>query len=132
MALDRDFEKFTGGPTTATRERMHITLSALGVFYLNQNAYRLMGNPAAVWFHYSRERDTIAIEPASPRMDDTFPVKAMQGCGWRILGGPFVGSVGIRTDHTIKFTHPEIENDILLLSLRHTINVTPRRYKEKK
>lgn len=132
MALERDFEKFTGGPVIATRDRMHVTLSALGVIYLNQNTHRLLGNPAAAALYYSREKDTIAIEPASPRQEQNFPVKPMQGNGWRILAGPFLGHFGIRTDHTLKFTHPDIEHGVLLLNLRNTVHVTPRRYKKQK
>jgi len=131
MALERDFEKFTGGPVKATRDRMHVTLSPLSVIYLNQNTYRLLGNPAAAALYYSREKDTIAIEPASPRIDENFPLKPMQN-GWRILAGPFVGNFGIRTDRTLRFVHPDIDNGILLLSLRDTVNVTPRRYKKQK
>lgn len=131
MALERDFEKFTGGPTPATRDRMHVTLSALGVIYLNQNTHRLLGNPAAVALYYSRDKDTIAIEPASPRIEQNFPVKPMQNA-WRILAGPFLGHFGIRTDHTLRFVHPDIENGVLMLCLRDTVNVTPRRYKHKK
>ncbi|MFN0276970.1 MAG: hypothetical protein ACKVRN_00045 [Pyrinomonadaceae bacterium] len=132
MALERDFEKFTGGPVIATRDRMHVTISALGVIYMNQNTHRLLGKPAAVALYYSREKDTIAIEPASPRFEQNFPVKPMQICGWRILAGPFLGHFGIRTDHTLKFVHPDIDNGVLLLDLRSTVNVTPRRYKQKK
>ena len=131
MALERDFEKFTGGPVVSTRDRMHVTLSHTGIIYFNQNTHRLLGNPAAAALYYSRERDVIAIEPASPRIEQNFPIKPLQS-GWRILAGPFVGHNGIRTDHTLRFVHPDIENGVLLLGLRDTVNVTPRRYKKKK
>ena len=130
MALERDFEKFTGGPVITTRDRMHVTLSDTSIIYLNQNTYRLLGNPAAAALYYSRERDTIAIEPASPRIEQNFPIRPLQ-TGWRILAAPFLGHFGIRTDHTLKFVHPDIENGVLLLNLRDTVNVTPRRYKQK-
>lgn len=132
MALERDFEKFEGGPVLSSRDRMHVTLSELGVIYMNQNAHRLFGSPQAVSFYYSRERDTIAIEPANPRFEKNFPVKQCQN-GWRILAGPMVGNFNIRTDHTIRFANPEIdESGIMRLSFRDTVNVTPRRNKKKK
>jgi len=133
MALERDFEKFDGGPVVSTRERMHVTLSPLGVIYLNRNTHRLLGNPAAVALYYSRDRETIAIEPANPRFPKTFPVKAMQQQnGWRILAGPFLGHYRIRTDKTLKFANPEIDpSGILLLNLRETVYVTSRQYKDK-
>jgi hypothetical protein len=133
MALDRDFEKYLGGPTVSTRERMHVTLSALGVLYMNANTHRLLGNGAAVALYYSSKQDVITIEPASPRIDEHFPVKPMSGGnGWRILLGPFLGNYKIRTDVTLKFVKPDIENGILLLSMRSTVNVTSRRYKSRK
>ena len=131
MALERDFEKFTGGPVIASRDRMHVTLSDKSIIYFNQNTHRLLGNPAAASLYYSREKDTIAVEPASARLDQNFPIRPLQ-TGWRILAGPFLGHFGIRTDQTLRFVHPDIENGVLLLNLRDTVNVTPRRYTQRK
>lgn len=130
MGLERDFEKFEGGPVVSTRDRVHVTLSALGVIYLNQTAYEHFGKPAAVALYYSRERDTIAIEPANPRFEKSFPVKQCQN-GWRILAGPFLGHFNIRTTNTIRFAGAEVdESGIMMLDLRTTVNVTARRYSQ--
>jgi hypothetical protein len=107
MPLDRDFEKFKGGPVVATRDRPHVTLSSLGVIYLNQAAYRVLSRPPAVSLYYSSERDCVAIEPADPRRPESFPVKQCQN-GYRILAGPFVGHFRLRTDHTIRFLRPDL------------------------
>jgi hypothetical protein len=132
MGLERDFEKFTGGPAVSTRERMDVTLSALGVIYFNQNTYRMWGKPEAVELYYSGVKDTIAIKPGSPRIDENFPVKKCQN-GWRILAGPFVGHNRIRTDKTLRFVRPEIDDsNILLLNMRGTVNVTARQDQKKK
>jgi hypothetical protein len=132
MALERDFEKYNGGPVVSTRDRMHVTLSALGVIYMNKKAYEVFGRQAAVALYYSRERDTIGIEPANPRFDKNFPVKQCQN-GWRILAAPALGNFRVRTDHTIRFANPEIDDSgNMLLSMRDTVNVTARQYKKKK
>lgn len=131
MALDRKFVKYNGGPVISTRNRMHATLSALGVIYLNKRTYEVMSRPAAVALYYNGELDTIAIEPANPRFPQNFPVKECQ-MGYRILAGPFLGHFKIRTDHTIRFTRPDIdENGVLMLNLRETVNVTQRRHRGK-
>ena len=132
MSLERDFEKFNGGPTLATQNRMHVTMSALGVIYLNQNTYRILGKPAAVSLYYSREQDTIAIEPANPRLPQSFPVKPCQNA-YRILAGPFLGHFKIRTAETIRFVRPDIDDQgVLMLDLRATVNVTRRQRSQTK
>ncbi len=129
MSLERDFIKFTGGPVVSMRDRLHVTLSELGVIYLNKRTHEVWSRPAAVALYYSPEKDTIAIEHASPRDPKSFPVKPCQN-GYRILAGPFLGHFKIRTDHTIRFPNPEIEGGLMLLNLRDTLNVTERRRKD--
>ena len=90
-----------------------------------------MGKPEAVWLAYSREKDTIAIENAGNRGPKTFPVKECQN-GWRIMAGPFLGHFGIRTKQTLGFPNIDDTGGILLLDLRTTVNVTPRRYEPRK
>jgi hypothetical protein len=63
LMIDRDFEKFRGGPTPGPAERIHVTLDHKHVIGLNENVYRLLGKPTAVYLYFSRSTDTIAIEP---------------------------------------------------------------------
>ena len=126
MSLERDFIKYTGGPVISMRDRLHVTLSELGVIYLNKRTFEAWQRPAAVALYYSAEKDTIAIEHAHARDPKNFPVKPCQN-GYRILAGPFLGHFNIRTTHTIRFTHPDIQGGLMLLNLRETVNVTARR-----
>jgi len=130
MSLERDYIKYNGGPVVSTRDRLHVTLSELGVIYINKRTYEAWARPASVALYYSAERDTIAIEHANPRFPENFPVKPCQN-GYRILAGPFLGHFHIRTTHTIRFPHPAIQGGLMLLSLRDTVNVTARRHLHK-
>ncbi|MGH9949581.1 MAG: hypothetical protein ACRD6X_20605 [Pyrinomonadaceae bacterium] len=44
--LDRQCEKFLGGPTIPTSERPHVTINRKGMIFLNQKALSMM---AARW-----------------------------------------------------------------------------------
>jgi len=73
----------------------------------------------------------IAIEPASPRLPDSFPVIAA-GCGWRINAAPFCRHFGIRIDTRLKFVRPEVNGNTLLLNLNDTVSVGGWRRRQKR
>ena len=85
--MDRDFEKFSGGPNEAASKRLRVTISPAYLILLNRNMFYQLGKPAAVYLHYSRTRDIIALEPTSPRLPGAFPVLA-NGFNWRINAAP--------------------------------------------
>lgn len=126
MALDREFERFQGGANEAASKRVHVTISPQNLILLNRNAYTLFGKPEAVRLSYSRQRDIIAIEPSSPRMNDAFPVIA-NNHNWRINAAPFCRHFGIKIDTQTKFLTPEITRDAMLLKLNEVVSVGGRR-----
>ncbi len=63
--------------------------------------FHTLGKPAAVYLDYSRTRDIIAIEPASPRLSESFPVIANR-CNRHINATPFCRHFGIDIDTTLK------------------------------
>ncbi len=128
--MDREFERFRGGPNEALSKRLHVTISPAHLILLNRNLYDQLGRPEAVHLGYSRERDIIAIEPASPRLSDSFPV-LVNGAGWRINAAPFCRHFGIRIDTQLKFVRPEIIGHTLHLNLSETVSVGGRRRKKK-
>ena len=133
MVLERHFEKFTAGPALAKQKRVHVTLRPDGVIYLNENMYRILGKPGAVALYYSRETETIAVEPANPRLPAHFPLLRKGDAGWEISAGPFCGHYGLRPKQTQQFIRPDIDNSgILLLNLRETVNSTPRPHKKRR
>lgn len=131
MALDRDFERFHGGPNEPASKRLHVTISPAKLILLNRNVYNMMGKPAAVYLNFSRERDVIALEPASPRVTDAFPV-IQNTSNWRINAAPFCRNFNIDLDTQLKFIRPELEGDALMLKLSETISVGGRKRRKTK
>lgn len=129
--IDREFERYRGGPGEAASKRLHVTISPAKLILLNRNVYHLLGKPAAVYLNYSRTRDIIAIEPASPRLPESFPVIA-NPCNWRINAAPFCRHFGIDIDTTLKFIRPEIDGNALYLKLSETVSVGGRKRRKKR
>lgn len=126
--MDRDFEIFRGGPNEALQSRLYVTLSPTRNIVLNRNAYERLGRPPAVRLYYSRTRDCIGIERATPNFNDVFPVVSNGPSGWRIGAAPFCRHFNISVDTTVKFVMPEFSGDSLLLNLAETISVArPKR-----
>jgi hypothetical protein len=124
--MERNFERFLGGPNEALAKRLHVTISPENIIYLNRNMYVQMGRPEAVHLGFDRQRDTIAIEPASPRLNDSFPVMANQH-NWRINAAPFCRHFGIKIDTRLKFISPDLVGNTLQLDLRHVVSVGGRK-----
>lgn len=133
MIISGKLEKFMGGPTQSTHDRIHITISKEHVIGMNNNCYRLLGKPPAVYLHFSREDAIIAIEPVhSFRMPSAFPVKPKNSVGWRINAVPFCKHYNIRMDSTERFVYPEFTLDGKMLLLKLTETVTVRQFRRKK
>ena len=49
MSLDRQWEKFRGGPTASNAERIRVTLNREGLIYMNAKAYAAFGRPKAAY-----------------------------------------------------------------------------------
>lgn len=130
--MERDFERFLGGPTQALPTRMHITLHSTRHIVLNRNAYERFGSPAAVRLYYSARRDSIGIERTSPNFNDAFPVISNGASGWRINAATFCRHFNISVDTTVKFLAPEFNGDTLLLRLAETVGVARPRRRGKK
>ena len=126
--LDRKFEKFIGGPTRSTHERIYVSINKANLIAMNNNCYRMLGKPPAVNLYFSRADDIIAIEPVhSHRLPTAFPVKHKANTGWRINASPFFKHFGIRMDTTERFIAPEIRDGALQLKLTETVTVRQNR-----
>lgn len=134
MVLDREWEKFKGGPTQALEERVHVTINGKGHLYFNSNAYRLIGRPEAVHLYFNRQRDTIAVSPAaSARLNDAFPVKEKTNGCRLVLASPFCQHFGIQLDSTQKFVAAELDkNGNMLLDLSNTVTVAHLRQRKRR
>ena len=131
--MDKDFEKFIGGPTEALRNRIYVTLSPSRNIILNRRAYELLGKPQAVRLYFSRERSAIGLEECSPRFNEAFPVVPNGPSGYRISAAPFCRHFNISPGETIKFIAPYLDGRSMILKLRETISVArPKRKRPKK
>ena len=126
-------EKFMGGPTQSMHDRIHVTINAQNVIGINNNCYKRLGKPPAVYLWFSREDDLIAIEPVhSHRTPAAFPVKPKSTAGWRVNASPFCKNYNIRVDATERFTSPEFRDGKLWLKLAETVTTRVFRSKKKK
>lgn len=127
--LDRSFERFEGRPIIAGEEVLHVTLDKRGMLNMNAFCYRELGKPTAVYLHFSRKEETIAIEPVhSFKRPNAFPFRP-NGTGRYINTAPFCRHYGIKVDETQKFVRAEVRDGVLFLKLAETVSVTRRRKK---
>lgn len=133
MAIDSEWEKFHGGPTQARGVRHYVSITRGGKILLNDRIYRDMGKPEAVHLFFNRQRDQIAIQSTSARLDTAFPVRKRTNRGYHIYASPFCVHFGIKIDATYSFIRPEFSNDgKLILKLSETVVVSrPRRIKDR-
>jgi len=135
MQLDRQCEKFMGGPTEAYGERVHVTIDQKGSIFLNQKAHALMGRPQGVYLYYNRPKDMIILEPTQAvTSNNAFLLKddGSTKSGRRVFANPFCKHFGIRPDSTLKFINPEADAvGRMYLKLAETVIVDrgPRRKK---
>ena len=123
MTLDRQWEKFAGGPNVPNRDRIHITINGMGLIYINGNAHRMLGSPEGVQLFFNRSKDMIAVKPAHARLPDAFPLKEKSGY-YLVHASPFCRHFGIMLSATEKFVMPEIDKDgVLTLDLKTTVTV---------
>lgn len=123
--LERKFEKFRGGPAARLGQLAdpRVTINSRGLIYLNRKAYESLGSPKAVALYYSREDDSIAVEPAYPRFAENFPVISKQE-GNAIHAATFCRHFGISVPNTERFLRPDLTAEgQLILSLRETVSV---------
>ncbi len=123
MTLDRKWEKFKGGQFAVGGGEVRVTLNRKGLIYMNAKAYQCLGSPKAVALYYSREDDTIAVEPAYARFAEHFQVVKKQ-TGWAIHASTFCRHYRIRIPDTERFLRPEVTNEgQLILNLKETVTV---------
>jgi hypothetical protein len=126
VPLDRKWEKFRGGPVVnrnAGQQEVRVTLNSRGQIYLNRKAHETFGSPSAVMLYYNREDDSIALEPAYPRSNESFPLVKKQN-GWVIHASSFCRHYRIRVPTTERFLRPDVGNEgHVFLNLGDTVSV---------
>jgi hypothetical protein len=134
MQIDRQCEKFMGGPTVPYTERIHVTISPKGSIFLNQKAHKMMGRPLAVYLYFNRPKDMIILEPTDALTSNAaFLLRDNnRGSGRHIYANPFCKHFGIRLRTTERFIEPAVDAvGRMYLKLSETVNVSagPRKRK---
>src|SRR5688500_12394471 len=126
-----EWEKFLGGPTKSPAIRMHATLTSQYRIHLNRNLYQRLGNPEAVCLYFNREQQMIAVQAASPRLNEAFPVGTLYSKTTRYIpAATFCRHYGIRVNETHRFLDPHFAPDgKLILNLNETVIVSRKRRK---
>ncbi len=123
MNLDREWEKFDGGPFVPFADRMYVTLSGKGKLLLNRKTHAVIGKPERVLLYFNRKKDTIGIRPAHERLAEAFPVRETGG-SLIVYCGTFCRHFGIKLSTTEKFIAPDISPEgLLVLDLSNTVTV---------
>lgn len=131
MELDREWEKYAGGPFVPYNERIHVTLGDRGKLLLNRNTHRLLGSPKRVLLYFNRAKHTIGVRPAHERLAEALPVREMNE-SFVIYAGAFCRHFGIRLTTTERFTHPEFTPEgLLTLNLSETVTIGGWQRKQK-
>lgn len=124
MTLDRKWEKFRGGPALSKQEQgIRVTINRKGLIYLSAKMHQALGQPKAVALYYSREDDSIAVQPAYERFIEHFQLSKM-GSGYVLRASTFCRHYNIRVPNTERFLRPDLDNEgNLILNLRETVTV---------
>ena len=119
--MGREWEEFNGGPNEPRNDRKHVTLSKRGIILLNDKIYGELGRPATAKLLFDRKMQTIGIRPAEEQEQKVFPLRQKEKASFRFIHAwPFCRHFKIMPPDSIKFTEPEFENGVLVLSLHKT------------
>jgi len=120
--MGRLWEKFMGGPTIRSRDRLHVTLNHKGVIMMNRKAFEDLGKPKAAVLFFEKESGMIGVSPAHEKLREAFPVIPKGAISyWHINAMPFCREYGIKMRGTEVFSNAEIDDKgMLVLDLRTT------------
>lgn len=107
------------------RREPRVTLGRKGTFYLNGDAFEVLGEPGAVELLYDGNRRIIGLKPTDPRKLNAFVIKH-HGTGRykRISAAAFCQHYRLRLDGTYLFDGVDLDHDgVLLLDMAKMITV---------
>jgi len=122
----RKWQIFQGRPNgTRVANDLRVTLGYGRTFYLNEAAFKALGEPEAVELMYDPPTSVIGMRPVDPRRRNAFPVKPhTTGRYKRISAAPFCAANRIRVHGTVLFDGAEIGPEgILELPINSAVRV---------
>ena len=115
--------EFSEGPIVQDAEKIRVTLTQKGTFYLNGAALKSLGEPDAVVLFYDKRLQLIGIKRSSITVKNAFILKKKDGDRLRagiFYAANFCKHFQIQPMETIVFETPVMEGDVLVLSLHTT------------
>ena len=124
------FEEFIAGPVTKTGDRIHVTLSSTGIFYLNSKAIKVLDEPDAVVLFYDKRLQTIAMKRAPTTKRNAYLLKPKDGqrseSGRTVYAANFCRHYHIRPKRTVAFQNPSVDDGHLILNMHDTAPVAKK------
>lgn len=121
------FEEFEAGPLIQSADRLHVTISPKGYFYLNGRAIKALDEPDAVVLFYDRRLQTIAMKRAPISKRNAYRLKPKDGeatAGRMIYAANFCKHYHIKPKRTLAFINASVDDGHLILSMHDTAPVT--------
>jgi hypothetical protein len=123
------FEEFDAGPVSQSTDRIHVTISPKGCFYLNGRAIKALDEPDAVVLFYDRRLQTIAMKRAPISKRNAYRLRPKDGekVTSRILhAANFCKHYNIKPSSTVAFLNPSVDDGLLILSLHEVATVNKK------
>lgn len=121
------FEEFEPGPMLQSADRVHVSISPKGNFYLNGQAIKALDEPDAVVLFYDRRLQTIAMKRAPISKRNAYRLKPKDGeatVGRMIYAANFCKHYQIQPKHTLAFLNPSVDDGHLILNMHETAPAT--------
>ncbi len=120
--MKRKWEQCPHGEAGTRWSSLYVTMNTKGYLSLSRFTFEKMGEPETALLLYDRANNTIGILPASRLTRDAFPVSRKSDRGGRVIYAlRLLQEFGIKITHSIRFMHPEFDEDgILMLDLNDT------------
>ena len=123
--MPRVWEEFDE-PSTPRIADLHVSLSPAGCFMLSRNAYEALGSPTHIVLKVEHATGTIGIQPVPPATKNAFKLYDSGRAGaYRFHALRFMVKYKLELKYTVRFPTARIEDDILLLELKHKVR-SPR------
>lgn len=114
------FEIFAKGSAPASTVPA-VTIQKRGLFSINDAAYKLLREPAAVTFMWDKETKRIALAPTDPNDLNAYPARRQspnKSSGPVLIAGTmFTRFIGLDTSTARRWT-PRLEDGLLIIDLK--------------
>lgn len=118
----RQWEECPFGPGRS--DELRVTLSRKGEIMVGAKAFEQLGKPEVALLLFDKVNSVIGVCPTNRHAKNGYPLIAKKGARHRVVrANRFCRHYGIKVERTVAFEKPEIEERVLVLDLKGTVNV---------